>query len=84
MLYEVITIQNTLDIIAEDPALNKAADACADYVVTKNGVNYDDWFLPSINELTLMYSELHTKGLGGFLNAQYYSSTRGGSTAATP
>ncbi len=36
--------------------------------------NYDDWFLPSEQELKLMHLNLHMKGLGNFKNA-YWSST---------
>ena len=42
--------------------INKAAQHCVALVV--NG--YSDWFLPSIDELHLMYVNLHKKGLGGF------------------
>lgn len=47
-------MQNTLDIIANDPTPNKAADLCAAYFVDNNGVRYDDWFLPSKDELYQM------------------------------
>ncbi len=46
--------QNTLDIIAGDPLPNKVADECANYSVNSGGVIYDDWFLPSKDELDLM------------------------------
>lgn len=34
-----------------------------------------DWFLPSIKELNLMYTNLHDKGHGGFAANWYWSST---------
>lgn len=40
-----------------------AAQLCADYSVTRNGVTYDDWFLPSRYELTAyldMYASFDT------------------------
>jgi len=49
-----------------------AASACFNYSI--NGFN--DWFLPSIDELELIYSNLHNKGLGGLSDAPYYSSSQ--------
>ena len=48
-----------------------AAKLCFDLVY--NGFN--DWFLPSRDELNLMYENLHKAGLGGFSNNIYWSSS---------
>lgn len=48
-----------------------AALACRTYM----GGAHDDWFLPSAKELDAMYLNLTTKGLGGFSNSYYWSST---------
>ena len=34
-----------------------AAQVAEDYSVTANGVTYNDWFLPSLEELNEMYSQ---------------------------
>jgi hypothetical protein len=48
-----------------------AAKFCDDLVL--NG--YDDWFLPSRDELGLMYTNLKTNGFGNFTNSSYWSSS---------
>jgi hypothetical protein len=48
-----------------------AAQACDALEI--NG--FDDWFLPSRDELHYMYGNLHMRGLGDFKNEWYWSST---------
>ena len=43
-----------------------AAKICADFSITVEEEVYDDWFLPSRDELNLMYLNLQRNGLGGF------------------
>jgi hypothetical protein len=50
--------------------------------LTVNG--YDDWFLPSIEELNLMYVNLKQRGIGRFSPAWYWSSTGNGKAAGYP
>ena len=52
-----------------------AAQACADYTVTYDGVIYDDWFLPSKDELALLYTNLAEEDLGNFEKSAYWSSS---------
>jgi hypothetical protein len=51
-----------------------AAQACVTF--TLNGFN--DWFLPSRDELNFMYGNLHREGKGDFRNEWYWSSTADG------
>jgi hypothetical protein len=41
---------------------NEAKTLCKDYSLG----GYDDWYVPSIQELTWMYNNLHKKGMGNF------------------
>jgi hypothetical protein len=58
--------QNTMDIVVSDPSDNTAADACANYSIVTDGVTYDDWFLPSRDELEEIFNNLRLKGVGNF------------------
>lgn len=79
--------QNTLDIEAGCTTADTAADICAN--LTLNG--YDDWFLPSIDELNEMYLNKATINIAATANggsnfndiSRYWSSTQfGASTLA--
>ncbi len=63
---------NTLAILAACSDVSNAADLCAKYV----SGGYSDWFLPSEEEVYLMYLNLHTKNLGNFIVTYYWCSTQ--------
>ena len=58
-------------IIAQTGHTGSAAQVCLDYV---DGI-YDDWFIPSHDELIQMYWTLKREGVGGFSNEAYWSSS---------
>ncbi len=60
---------------------NYAARLCDILEYTNESVTYDDWFLPSKEELNLMYENLHENSLGGFDSNYYYCSSSEGSNA---
>lgn len=62
-------MQNTIDILNGCATAGIAARLCADYV---SGI-YSDWFLPSKDELLILYA--NKTGIGGFANDYYWSST---------
>ncbi len=65
--------QNTIDILAIDPAINKAVDRCVNYSVVNNNFIYNDWFLPSIEEINQMALNLYDYGIGDFIANPYDS-----------
>jgi len=65
--------QNTLDILAGCSEDGIPAKPASDYEVTVDGVTYDDWFLPSKDELNKLY--LQRDVVGGFAINSYWSST---------
>jgi hypothetical protein len=65
-------LQNTIDIVNEYPGLTTiAARIC--YDLSYGGSN--DWFLPSKDELYLMFQNLWAHGIGNFTEDFYISST---------
>jgi aBig family protein len=71
-------LANTSVIVAQLDHTDSAAKVCLDYTVDNGGSIYNDWFLPSKDELNLMYVNLHQEGVGGFVDGdsdQYYWSS---------
>lgn len=62
---------NTAAIIRAQGAGNYAARICDQLVAG----GFDDWFLPSKDELDAMYRNLKKAGLGGFADKDYYWSS---------
>jgi Protein of unknown function (DUF1566) len=60
---------NTQLIINNQGSGNYAALLCADYT----GGGYGDWYLPSADELAILYRQ--KDAIGGFDNGRYWSST---------
>lgn len=60
--------------LAGELSWSEAQNGCDELIL--NG--YSDWRLPTIEELNLMYVNLQQKGIGGFYNANYWSSTPNG------
>jgi len=51
-------LQNTANILAVDSTTDSAAKFCDSYSITNNGTLYDDWFLPSTDELIKLIRNL--------------------------
>lgn len=69
--------ENTTAILQNCTEANIAAKLCNDLVLD----GYSDWFLPSKDELALIYENLFLKGIGGFTTG-YWSSSQGAATTA--
>ena len=64
---------STLDLINEG-AYN-AAIMCVTHSVTTNSKVYANWYLPSLNELQLIFNNLKLEGVGEFDDSIYSSSS---------
>jgi hypothetical protein len=70
--------QNTADIVAGCVEMGIAAKVCNNLILA----GYSDWYLPSIDELSSMYT-LHTAGKGNFsTTTAYWSSSQNSATDA--
>ncbi|MBI9099252.1 MAG: InlB B-repeat-containing protein [Spirochaetaceae bacterium] len=65
---------NTGLIIASQGAGDYAAQLCNDLSIIYNEVSYDDWFLPSADELSAMFL-LKNRNIGDLSDFPYWSST---------
>lgn len=72
-------LQNTNAILTQCSETNSAAKICADLIF--NG--YNDWFLPSKDELNLIYSNLYLKNIGSLGNTYRSSSEYDGNSVWT-
>ncbi|MDR2597114.1 MAG: DUF1566 domain-containing protein [Treponema sp.] len=64
------------EIIVEHLKVLGESGRAAQLCVSINFDGYNDWFLPSKDELDLMYKNLKQKGLGGFGSDTYWSSSQ--------
>jgi hypothetical protein len=64
-------LANSYAIVSQDNHTGSAAQVCIDH----NDGTYHDWFLPSKDELHLIYTRLKKIGVGGFADYVYWSST---------
>lgn len=71
-------LDNTLLIIDQTGMTDSVAKRCYDFEFG----GYSDWYLPSLDELNLMYENLHVNGLGYFTSISYWASTEGNTTQA--
>jgi aBig family protein len=74
-------LANTNAIVLQafnDGGGSSAAQICLDLTIDV----YDDWFLPSKDELNYMYDGLHYSGVGGFADDNYWSSSEGNDSNA--
>ncbi|MDR3355928.1 MAG: DUF1566 domain-containing protein [Spirochaetaceae bacterium] len=72
--------QAIVEFLRKQGETGRAAQRCAD--LDFDGFN--DWFLPSKDELNLMYRNLKTKGLGEFSGSWYWSSSEYNNGSAWP
>lgn len=67
--------QNTIDIVNGCSTASIAARYCYDFSVTVNGILYDDWFLPSKDELNKLFLNKSFIGLNSTGYIYYWSSS---------
>jgi hypothetical protein len=71
---------NTNAMKAQTGYTGGAAKVCDDYSVTVGSVTYNDWFLPSKDELNKLY--INKVAIGGFADYAYWSSSESNASYA--
>jgi hypothetical protein len=66
---------NTNAMKAQTGYTGGATKVCDDYTIIVGGVTYEDWFLPSKDELDKLY--INKVAIGGFADGYYWSSSEG-------
>ncbi len=66
---------NTIAVSKGERGATVVASLVLDYSLCVDGECYADWFVPSSSELLQIHKNLHLKGLGGFSNDYYWSSS---------
>ena len=61
--------------VADRTCTSGAIQVAADYTLKRKKIQYSDWWLPSIGELMLMYTNLRQAGVGEFMEDLYWSSS---------
>ena len=72
---------NTTAIVAVNTS-DTTSNNAAKYADSLNCGSKTDWFLGSIGEMSLMYTNLRQSGVGGFSTGNYWSSTEKGNSQA--
>ena len=68
--------QNTLDIIAQGCQTSDGSNTAAQVALSYEALGYMDWFLPSKDELGLLYENLNLLNMEISLDDFYWTSTR--------
>jgi hypothetical protein len=69
-------LANTNAIVTQNGAGSTyAAGLCYNYTVTESGIVYDDWYLPSKDELTVLCKSYYQANKDSFKSNDYWSST---------
>ncbi|WP_461246269.1 CsgG/HfaB family protein [Treponema sp. R6D11] len=76
-------LENTRNMMAviekEGGGINSAPYYCTNLIVN----DFNDWYLPSIDEITLMYSNLYLNNIGNFRGKEYWHSSIQGVVVGT-
>jgi hypothetical protein len=70
--------KNTIEIVNKAQAIGLkeyAAGYCTDLTIKNRGESFADWFLPSQEELDLLFQNLFLEGKAGMSSDQYWSSS---------